>query len=329
VQAHALTYAFLDPAILSHHGGGAGASPAARGAAGIAAHAYTVHFERANARVRLTAETPTAGERNYFVGADARRWARHVGAFRRVRYTNLWPGVDLTLYENAQRHLEYDVLLAPRADPARVALRYDGAAGLALDAAGNLVVKTSVGTTTELAPKAWQVDAAGRRQAVACQYVLTGRTVSFALGRYDNARALTIDPTVQFSTLTGSTADNWGFTAAYDNAGNLYSGGIVFVPAAPTPPPRVPIVLASAAWSTWRSSSTTPPLRTRRAGVGHLPGRQQRRLPPQPGGERAKRVGDSWQHFFDQLPYFGPGGAAQLRRRYAALPVSARPRGPL
>ena len=61
-----------------------------------------------------------------------------------------------------------------------------------------------------------------------CRYVLTGSTVTFALGAYDKTRALTIDPTVQFSSLTGSTADNWGFTATYDNAGNMYSGGIVF-----------------------------------------------------------------------------------------------------
>ena len=175
VQAEALTYTFLDPEILRHHhGGGAGQGNAPGGAAGIAAHAYTVHFEGASARARLTAETPTAGERNYFVGADASRWASHVGAFRRLRYAGLWPGIDLTLYENAGQRLEYDVLLAPRANPARVALRYDGAAGLALDAAGNLVVTTSVGTTTELAPRAWQLDAAGQRQAVACRYVLRG-----------------------------------------------------------------------------------------------------------------------------------------------------------
>ncbi len=224
----ALTYTFFDPAILNHHHGGAGPAAPAPDLAGIAAHAYTVHFEQASARVRLTAETPTAGERNYFVGPDARRWARHVGAFRRLRYAALWPGIDLTLYENAGQHLEYDVLLAPRANPARVALRYDGASALALDAAGNLIISTTVGTTTELAPQAWQTDAAGQRRAIACRYVLAGSTVTFALGAYDNARALTIDPTVQFSTLTGSTADNWGFTATYDNAGNLYSGGIVF-----------------------------------------------------------------------------------------------------
>ncbi|OGX85984.1 hypothetical protein BEN48_13660 [Hymenobacter glacialis] len=231
VQADALTYSFLDPAALSHHREGArGAAPASTGRpdGDIAGHAYTVRFEKANPRSRLTAETPTPGERNYFVGADAARWASHVGAFRRLRYTELWPGIDLTLYENAGHHLEYDVLLAPRANPARVALRYNGATSLALTIDGNLVIKTTVGTTTELAPKAWQLDARGRRQPVACRYVLTGRTLTFALGAYDKSRALTIDPTVQFSTLSGSTADNWGFTATYDDEGNMYSGGIVF-----------------------------------------------------------------------------------------------------
>ncbi|MDO7847844.1 gliding motility-associated C-terminal domain-containing protein [Hymenobacter sp. M29] len=223
-----LTYSFVDPALLSHHHG------AAKPSAGAAAHAYTVHFEKANARPRLTAETRTAGERNYFVGADAKHWASHVAAYRRLRYEELWPGIGLTLYENARQRLEYDVLLAPRANPARVALRYDGASSLSLDAAGNLVIKTTVATTTESAPQAWQTDAAGQRQAVPCRFVLTGNTVSFALGQYDRSRALTIDPTVQFSTLTGSAADNWGFTATYDAAGNLYSGGIAFGVGYPT-----------------------------------------------------------------------------------------------
>ncbi|HEX8330892.1 MAG TPA: gliding motility-associated C-terminal domain-containing protein [Hymenobacter sp.] len=229
VQANALTYSFLDPALFSHHREAGNKNTVPAQDKPVAGHAYTVHFERANARPRLTAETPTTtGERNYFVGNDPERWVSHVGAFRRLRYEELWPGIGLTLYENRGQHLEYDVLLAPRANPARVALRYDGASSVALDAAGNLVIKTTVGTTTELAPKAWQTDAAGRRQPVPCRYVLTGTTVTFALGTYDHARALTIDPTVQFSTLTGSTADNWGFTATYDNAGNLYSGGIAF-----------------------------------------------------------------------------------------------------
>src|SRR5690606_18652029 len=35
------------------------------------------------------------------------------------------------------------------------------------------------------------------------------------------------DPTVVFSTYSGSTADNWGFTATYDSGGHFYAGGIV------------------------------------------------------------------------------------------------------
>ncbi|GAA4037834.1 hypothetical protein GCM10022409_23810 [Hymenobacter glaciei] len=231
VQSTGLTYAFYDPAFLDQHHHSGTAAPAALvvpAKDAIAAHAYSIFFEKANSRARLTATEATPGERNYFVGSDARRWASHVRAYRQLRYSNLWPGIDLTLYENQSQRLEYDVLLAPRANPARVALRYDGASALALDAAGNLVIKTSVSTTTELAPQAWQFDAAGQRQAVACRYVLAGHTVRFALGKYDPSRALTIDPTVQFSTLTGSRADNWGFTATYDNAGNMYSGGIAF-----------------------------------------------------------------------------------------------------
>ena len=228
VQPNGLTYAFYDPAFLDQHHHAGPAPPAAPVSGAIAAHAYSVFFEQASPRAHLTANEATPGERNYFVGSDEKHWASHVRAYRQLRYANLWPGIDLTLYENQTQRLEYDMLLAPRANPARVALRYDGASALALDAAGNLVIKTSVSTTTELAPQAWQFDAAGQRQAVACRYVLAGHTVRFALGKYDHSRALTIDPTVQFSTLTGSKADNWGFTATYDNAGNLYSGGVAF-----------------------------------------------------------------------------------------------------
>ncbi|MFD1467299.1 gliding motility-associated C-terminal domain-containing protein [Hymenobacter caeli] len=231
----ALTYLFVDPAVLHRHG----AAPAAGEAAGppaprdqLAAHAYTVHFEGASRQARPVAEQPTGEVRNYFHGPDARHWASGVGGFRRVRYAGLWPGIDAAVYESGQT-LEYDFALAPGADAARVALRYEGAP-VALDAAtGELTISTAVGRVTEQAPRAWQTDAQGQRQPVACRYALAGGTVHFALGPYDHARALTIDPTVIFSSFTGSLTDNWGFTATYDAQGNLYSGGIAFGPGYP------------------------------------------------------------------------------------------------
>jgi hypothetical protein len=231
VQADAFTYAFVDPAAFHHPGSHqAPGPPPAAGAdrQKITGHAYTVHFVKASPRAALTAARPTSEVRNYFVGSDEKHWASHVGSFRQLHYAGLWPGIDLQLYENADQHLEYDFLLAPRANPSRVALLYDGADAVSLNNDGNLLVKTSVGSITELAPRAWQTGANGQHQPVACRYVLKGSTVSFQLGAYDRQRALTIDPTVIFSSFTGSTADNWGFTATYDLQGNMYSGGIAF-----------------------------------------------------------------------------------------------------
>ncbi|GAB3586748.1 DUF7948 domain-containing protein [Hymenobacter daeguensis] len=236
-EATGLTFALLadgGPAQLGHQGRPKAAAPAPEKA--LRGHAFTLRFAGA-APAAITAEMPTAEHRSYFLGNDPKHWARDVRGYRELRYAGLWPGVSAHVYESADQHLEYDFELAPGADPTAIALRHDGAEGVALDAAtGSLLVKTSVGTVTERAPQAWQTDAAGRRRAVPCRYVLAGPVVRFALGAYDAARPLTIDPVVVFSSYSGSTADNWGFTATYDNSGNLYSGGIAFGPGYPTSP---------------------------------------------------------------------------------------------
>jgi len=233
LENNAFTYSFIDPKALQH---GPHSREAASSSKVVAGHAYTVHFEGASSHPRLAAETPTGEVRSYFIGNDARRWASQVLSYRAVRYSGVWPGVGVKVYENAQQRLEYDFELAAGADANRVRLRYDGAQNVKLDGAGNLLISTSVGQVQELAPRAWQTDARGQRQTVACRYVLDGATLRFALGTYDHSRPLTIDPTVVFSTFSGSIADNWGFTATYDQQGNLYSGGIAFAAGYPTSP---------------------------------------------------------------------------------------------
>ena len=233
-----LTFALLadgGPGQRGHQGKAQADSAPPADAGPVRGHALTLHFEGAGTAV-LTAETPTAEHRNYFLGADPGHWASNVRGFRELRYAGLWPGIGARVYESADQHLEYDFELAPGAQPAAIGLRHDGATGLALDAAGNLLVQTSVGTITELAPLAWQTTAAGQRRAVPCRYVLNGPVVRFALGKYDPARPLTIDPVVVFATYSGSVANNWGFTATYDPQGNLYSGGIAFEPGYPASP---------------------------------------------------------------------------------------------
>ena len=62
-----------------------------------------------------------------------------------------------------------------------------------------------------------------------CDYSVKGNIVKFSIaGDYDKTQTLVIDPSIVFYGYTGSTADNWGFTATYDPQGNFYAGGIVF-----------------------------------------------------------------------------------------------------
>ncbi|TGE12257.1 DUF7948 domain-containing protein [Hymenobacter elongatus] len=218
-----LTYSLLASVPHRHK---TGKQPAAT--AQVKGHALRVAFEGGAPLPTLRAETQTTEVRNYLRGNDPQQWAHNVPGFRQLRYGEIWPGIGAHFYENQQQLLEYDFELAAGADPARIRLRYDGAESLALTADGSLEIRTSVSLMRELAPKAWQTDAAGRRQPVACAYVLEGHSLHFQLGFYDHHRPLTIDPTVVFASYTGSAADNWGFTATYDQQGNMYSGGIVY-----------------------------------------------------------------------------------------------------
>src|SRR6185369_9895823 len=81
----------------------------------------------ANPSPRVEGERPLAGTANYFIGKDPTRWHTKVPTYARVRYRSVYPGIDVVYYGTTQRQLEYDFVLAPGADPAAIALRFDGA----------------------------------------------------------------------------------------------------------------------------------------------------------------------------------------------------------
>ncbi|TGE12428.1 PKD domain-containing protein [Hymenobacter elongatus] len=220
LENQGFTYAFADAQAVAQHHDHAATTDRLR------AHAYSVTFEGGNPAPDFTATEATTDRRNYFLGRDASRWAAGVRAFRQVRYADIYPGISAQLYENQSAHLEYDFLLQAGARPEQIRLRYTGADKLSLQN-GQLRVQTSVGTIVEQAPQAWQQNGE-KRVPVSCEFVLEHNVVSFRLGRYNHKQPLVIDPTILFSSFTGSTSDNWGFTATYDQKGNMYSGGIVF-----------------------------------------------------------------------------------------------------
>src|ERR1700733_11523745 len=94
----------------------------------------------ANPKARITGLDPLPGKTNYFIGNDSKKWHVNVPSFARVKYENVYPGIDLIYYGNEEGNLEYDFDVAPGADPGQIALSIEGGDGVSLDDGGNLVL---------------------------------------------------------------------------------------------------------------------------------------------------------------------------------------------
>jgi gliding motility-associated-like protein len=196
----------------------------------IHGHAVKSTFIGANPNAQRIGSDKLSEYFNYFIGRDRSKWASHVGAYRQLMYSDIYPGVDFHIYSEGA-NMKYDWIVK-RGSPATAAtpirIRYDGADKVSLSG-HQLVINTTVGTMVESEPYAYQ-DVDGKRQQVQCSYEMSDEgVVSFSFPQgWDHSRDLIIDPTLIFSTYSGSTADNFGYTATYDSRGNGYAAGSVF-----------------------------------------------------------------------------------------------------
>jgi uncharacterized repeat protein (TIGR01451 family) len=178
-------------------------------------------------RWRLVGGNPSAevggeellpGQANYLVGSDPSGWRTDVPLYRRVRYADVYPGISLVYYGD-QRRLEYDLELAPEADPRRIRFRIDGARSIRLDDEGRLRIRTQAGELVQHAPVVYQ-SKDGVREPVAARFRRFGtQEVGFEVASYDRRRPLVIDPKIDFSTYLGGTEMDEATDVAL--AGNL------------------------------------------------------------------------------------------------------------
>jgi uncharacterized protein (TIGR03437 family) len=197
----------------------------------------TLRLRSSELRMRLAGANPSPraegvdalpGKSNYIVGSDPRRWRTNVANFARVRYREVYPGVDL-IYYGADRRLEYDFIVAPGADPASIRLKFSGASSLAVDASGDLVLRTAGGEIRMRKPVIYQ-EANGGRTTVEGRYSIRNpqsairkQEVGFELGDYDRERPLVIDPVLSYSALIDG---EFIHAIAVDAEGAVYFTGL-------------------------------------------------------------------------------------------------------
>jgi hypothetical protein len=208
-----------------------------------AGRSATVRIAFAGARPSAPIEglDPLAGRVNYFLGNNPTTWHRSIATYARVRYRDVWPGIDAVYYGSADA-LEYDLVVAPRADPNAIRLEIDGARPV-IDRAGDVVLQTAAGRLKLGRLRLYQDGADGTRQPVAGSFAIVGpaasgrATVAIRVASYDRLRPLVIDPQIVYSTylggsggtsLAGSSFGDAAADIAIDSTSKVYLIGTTY-----------------------------------------------------------------------------------------------------
>lgn len=168
-------------------------------------------------------ELAAPGTINYFRGPES-RWVTGVPAFGRIRFEQVYPGIDVIYYWR-EGDLEYDFEVSPGADPGLIRLHAEGADELRIDARGDLVLRSGKHQTRHHSPRLFQRTPEGVRE-VAGRFRLDGAgDVRFEIGHYDRTAALIVDPVLTYSSFLGGALDDRAYAMAVDSSGYIYLAG--------------------------------------------------------------------------------------------------------
>ena len=192
----------------------------------IRQHAYSLNFVNTNTDVKMKSNEKFDFYHNYYIGNDPSKWASNVKLFGEIEYASLYDGVDVKIGTSKEGYFKYDFVVHAGADASQIKWSYNGIEPLLKN--NKIILNSNAGEIVESLPEVYQW-IRGEKKLVDCQILLNNKTISLNFPKgYDTQFDLIIDPTVIFSTYTGSTADNWGYTATNDSRGNAYGGGVVF-----------------------------------------------------------------------------------------------------
>ena len=194
---------------------------------------YDLSFINSNYSSNIIAENSFDEYYNFLLGSDKSKWKNHVKAFKSIKYSEIYSGVDCKFYSN-DIFLKYDFIVSPNSDPNIIKLNYSGV-NIRLHEE-SILIDLGFKEIYESRPYAYQL-INNNKVEVKCNYVITSNNnVSFEFPNgYNKAYELIIDPVLITATLSGSMAsDTWGHSATYDTKGNIYTGARCFSSGYPT-----------------------------------------------------------------------------------------------
>ncbi|MBL8238663.1 MAG: IPT/TIG domain-containing protein [Bryobacterales bacterium] len=180
-------------------------------------------------RVKGAGEGALGSYSNYFVGKHEDDWFTGVPHFERVRYAEVYPGIDMVYYATG-KSVEYDFILEPGADPSTIELAFDGVAGVNVDDAGDIIVSAGEKSFRQHRPRVYQGPV-----EIEASYRLTERgTVKVDVGEFDPLVSLRVDPVLDFATYLGGPGEDGLWNIAVASDGNPILLGSTQSPASPS-----------------------------------------------------------------------------------------------
>ncbi len=184
-----------------------------------------LHLEGSAHSPTAEGEGRLAGFANYLIGNDPNRWRTNIPSFSRVRYRDVYPGVDLVYYGN-EGELEHDFVVRAGAHPAAIRMDLRGADSVQVEADGSASAIVQGLRVSWKRPMLYQ-NVKGRRSTVAGRYRHEGgNRLTFDVGSYDKSANLIIDPVVSYVSYFGRSGADAGGRLVVDSAGNAYTAGI-------------------------------------------------------------------------------------------------------
>jgi len=186
-----------------------------------------VEFLGANRNANVEGLEPSAAYANFMIGSDPSKWRNHVTGYERVRYTGLYPGIDLVYHGELNHKLEYDLAVAPGADPQQIRLKVTSDHEARIGKDGDLELDGPDGVIRLDAPVLYQNIPGGKKAITGGFIQLAQNEFGFRSSGYDVTKPLIIDPTINllYSTYAGGIHDDAAFDMTLDGSGNVYIAG--------------------------------------------------------------------------------------------------------
>lgn len=177
-----------------------------------------IDFKFSSENARVMVEGRRLGVVNYYLPPERGGTRTGIPRYEGIRIHDLYDGIDLK-FKLVESKLSFDVLMSPGSSEEQILIDLGAEAEIHDH---RIVLSDESGVITMSAPFAYT----DRGDPVAADYVRTGsETFGLKLGERDTSLGVTIDPTIEYSTLLGGSDGSGTGGVGVDRSGNAYIAG--------------------------------------------------------------------------------------------------------